>query len=154
MNKKYDLKKLGKDINIFLKSKHIINQIADDTPWTNEDSIKNKRKIHTNKLLDDDKFTEKTHHQDAFKNPLLKDRDDMEFRSDRKLTTKNVALLRSLNKVNTHLKNIITNKEQHCQMCKVMNKSQVRFDDDCKFKQDTETVIVNNISHSINLVPQ
>ena len=53
----------------------------------------------------------------------------MEFRSDRELTIKNVKFLRAIREVNKELKNIITNKDQHCKLCKVMNLSQRKFNE-------------------------
>ena len=146
---------MGKKEKDFLKSKEILNQIKEDSAWTNEDSVKTKKKIFTNKILDDEKFEDKEHSKNSFADDeFQKDREDMEFRTNRELTSKNVKFLRSLRKVNSELKNIIQNKEQHCKLCKVMNKTQFRFKDDCQFQQETETVIVNNEPIVINLVPQ
>ena len=74
-------------------SKEIKNQIKVDSAWTNEDSVKNKKKVFTNKILDDEKFQDKEHIKDPFSQQLLKDRDDIEFRSDRELTSKNITLM-------------------------------------------------------------
>lgn len=78
----------------------------------------------------------------------------MEFRSNRELTSKNVKFLRAIRKINNELKNIIINKDQHCKLCKVMNLSQNRFNENFEFQQITESVEVNNITHTINLIPQ
>jgi hypothetical protein len=78
----------------------------------------------------------------------------MEFRSDRELTLKNVKFLRAIREVNKELKNIITNKDQHCKLCKVMNLSQRKFNENFQFHQEIETVEVNDVTHSINLIPQ
>ena len=118
-------------------SKEIKNQIKVDSAWTNEDSVKNKKKVFTNKILDDEKFQDKEHIKDPFSQQLLNDRDDIEFRSDRELTSKNIKLLKAIKKVNDHLKNIISNKDQHCKLCKIMNVTNKRFKEDCKFTQET-----------------
>ena len=51
-------------------SKEIKNQIKVDSAWTNEDSVKNKKKVFTNKILDDEKFQDKEHTKDPFERSL------------------------------------------------------------------------------------
>ena len=137
-----------------MNSKEIRNQIKVDSGWTNEESVKNQKKVFTNKILDDEKFQDKEHIKEPFVESFKNDREDMEFRSDRKLTSKNIKILRAMKKVNDELKSIIKNKDQHCKLCKVMNASKNPFNENCQFFQDTYSIDIDGVNHSVDLVPQ
>ena len=108
MQSKHDVKHAGKDFNDFLKSNQIVNQIKDDCAWTKEELLKRKKKVMGNNPLDDEKFTERTLEKECFNNDLFqKDREDLLFKSDRQLTSKNKRLLKTFSKIKTHLSNII-----------------------------------------------
>ena len=104
--------------------------------------------------LDDNKFEEKVFEKECFNNDLFqKDREDLLFKSDRQLTSKNKRILKAIHNIKKHLCNIVDYSKQHCEMCKVMNVTQEPFKLRT-FDQDQFSCKINNELHTLDLVPQ
>ena len=104
--------------------------------------------------LEDEKFVEKEHKRLGFDNGILEhDREQMLFKPNRKLTTKNKQFLKAVNKINTHLTNIVEHSKQHCKFCKIMNTTQKAFLEKT-FEQETFHYTKNRRSYEYELVPE
>ena len=136
MQSKHDVLHAGKDFNDYLKSNQIVNQLKDDCAWTKEDLLKKKKKVMSNNPLNDELFSEKTIEKECFGNDLFQmDREDLLFKSNRQLTSKNKRVLKTLRQIKKYLTNIIDYSKQHCELCKVMNITQESFSTK-SFEQD------------------
>ena len=108
LDKFNDLKKAHKDFKKFIKSRIVADQIKDDCPWSKEDDNKRKKKMYGNVHIDEDKFRDIEDAKYGFDEGTLQhDREQMLLDPNIELTTKNKKLLAAINKVNTHLKNIV-----------------------------------------------